>query len=110
MGNVRTTPLRTAVSITQHSTEPELDPCYAQALYRWVGEGGSDMAERHQHQDSTSDEPAELTREADARSRADDRSMENIDKNATGEAAAAQSASDAADREAESPADQGGEA
>jgi hypothetical protein len=47
---------------------------------------------------------------ADNRARAADRSISNIDQNATQEASDAQSASDAVDRDAESPADEGGEA
>ena len=80
------------------------------AVERWLGEGGADMQRNRQFRRRGSEGSPGPTPKENKRRRAADRSMSNIDQNATQEASDAQSASDAVDREAESPADEGGEA
>ena len=84
--------------------------CDAAAVERWLGEGGPDVSREHEHTTTEPETPTRDRAREDERERAIERSIDNIDQNATEEALAAQSASDAEDREAESPADEGGEA
>jgi hypothetical protein len=67
------------------------------------------MAGRPKHQND-GDLPDREARPDETREQADARSIANIDENATSEARSTQSRSDAVDRAAGSPADEGGEA
>jgi len=84
--------------------------CDAAAVERWLGEGGTDVSPEHGHTTTEPETPARDRAREDERASTVERSIDNIDQNATEEALAAQSASDAEDREAESPADEGKEA
>ena len=84
--------------------------CDAAAVERWLGEGGRDVPQDREQTMANPQTPPNARARKGERERAIERSIDNVDQNATEEALAAQSASDAEDREAESPADEGGEA